>query len=186
MGCSPKFAREGIKEIRQHLAYGLCRAPTSILTDLIASGVEIQSIFPELPDTEKAKFTTVVPTGRTMSGTQEESSARGPWDRRFAMFARLVTIEGHSEQLDDFIRVGAEKVLPQLRRLDGFEGSLVLADRRSGKIVTVTLWESEEAMRVGEEVSYWFRAFSAEAAGGEVNEVERYEVVSSEPWRAYL
>jgi hypothetical protein len=44
----------------------------------------------------------------------------------------------------------------------------------------VTLWESEEAMRGGEEASYWFRAFSAEAAGGEVTDVERYEVVFSE------
>lgn len=101
------------------------------------------------------------------------------------MFARLVTIGGQSEQLDDFIRLGEEKVLPQLKRLDGFEGSLVFANRQSGKIVTVTLWESEEAMRVVEEVSYWFRAFSAEVAGGEVNEVERYEVVSSEPWSGH-
>jgi hypothetical protein len=32
--------------------------------------------------------------------------------------------------------------------------------------------------------SYWLRAFSAEAAGGEVTGLERYEVVSSEAWRA--
>jgi len=44
----------------------------------------------------------------------------------------------------------------------------------------VTLWESEEAMRRSEEASYWFRAFSAEVAGGEVTSVERYEVVFSE------
>ena len=39
---------------------------------------------------------------------------------------------------------------------------------------------SEEAMRRSEEASYWFRAFSAEVAGGEVTSVERYEVVFSE------
>ncbi len=101
------------------------------------------------------------------------------------MFARLVTIGGQSEQLDDFVRLGEEKVLPQLKRLDGFEGSLVLANRQSGKIVTLTLWESEEAMRATEGITYWLRAFSAEAAGGEVTGLERYEVVSSEPWRAH-
>jgi heme-degrading monooxygenase HmoA len=71
-----------------------------------------------------------------------------------------------------------------LKRLEGFEGSLLLANRRSGEIVAVTLWESEEAMRATEGASYWLRAFSAEAAGGEVTGLERYEVVSSEAWRA--
>jgi hypothetical protein len=51
------------------------------------------------------------------------------------MFARLVTIGGRREQLDEFARIGTEKVLPQLERLDGFEGSLVLANRRSGELV---------------------------------------------------
>jgi heme-degrading monooxygenase HmoA len=57
---------------------------------------------------------------------------------------------------------------------------LVLADRQNGKILVVTLWESEEALRGGEEASQWFRAFGAEVAGGEVTDVERYEVVYSE------
>ncbi len=97
-----------------------------------------------------------------------------------SVFARMFTIEGRREQFDDFARDGEEKILPALRRLDGFEGLLVLADRQNGKILVVTLWESEEAMRGGEEASYRFRAFSAEAAGGEVTDVERYEVVFSE------
>ena len=50
--------------------------------------------------------------------------------------------------------------------------------------MAVTLWESEEAMRATEGASYWLRAFGAEAAGGEVTALERYEVVSSEVWGA--
>ena len=96
------------------------------------------------------------------------------------MLARMFTIEGRREQLDEFARVGEKKILWVLQRFDGFEGLLVLTQRRSGKILVVTLWESEEAMCGGEEASYWFRAFSAEVAGGEVTSVERYEVVSSE------
>lgn len=94
------------------------------------------------------------------------------------MFARMFTIEGRREQLDEFARIGEKKVLPALRRLDGFGGLLVLTKRRYGKILVFTLWESREAMRGGEEASQWFRAFGAEAAGGEVTSVERYEVVS--------
>jgi heme-degrading monooxygenase HmoA len=96
----------------------------------------------------------------------------------------VATIGGRREQLDEFARIGTEKVLPQLERLDGFEGSLILANRRSGEIVAVTLWESEEAMRATEGASYWLRAFGAEAAGGEVTGLDKYEVVSSEAWRA--
>jgi heme-degrading monooxygenase HmoA len=97
-----------------------------------------------------------------------------------SLFARTFTIEGRCERLDDFARVGYEKVLPALRRLDGFEGLLVLANHENGKVLVVTMWESEEALRGGEEASHWFRLFGAEAAGGEVTDVERYEVVYSE------
>jgi len=109
----------------------------------------------------------------------EGSLAEGGKGGRSA-FARMFTIEGRREQFDGFARAGEEKILPALRRLDGFEGLLVLADRQNGKILVVTLWESEKAMRGGEEASHWFRAFSAEVVGGEVAEVERYEVVYSE------
>ena len=96
------------------------------------------------------------------------------------MFARTFIIEGRREQLDEFARVGQEKVLPALRRLDGFEGLLVLANRQNGKILVMTHWESEAAMHGGEEASHWFRAFGAEIAGGQLTDVERYEVAYSE------
>jgi heme-degrading monooxygenase HmoA len=93
------------------------------------------------------------------------------------VFARMFTIEGRREQFDGFARAGKEKIIPALRRLDGSEGLPVLANRQSGKILVVTLWESEEAVRGGEEGSHWFRAFGAEVTGGEVTGVERYEVL---------
>lgn len=112
------------------------------------------------------------------------TSRRGPLGKGrkggTSVFARMFTIEGRREQLDEFSRLGEEKVVPALQRFDGFEGLLVLANHQNGKILVLTLWKSEEAMRGGEEASYWLRAFSAEAAGGEVTDVERYEVVFSE------
>ena len=97
-----------------------------------------------------------------------------------SMFARTFTIEGRREQLDEFARTGQEKILPALRRLAGFEGLLILAKRQNSKILMVTLWENEEALRGGEDASYWFSAFGAEIAGGKVADVERYEVVYSD------
>ena len=96
------------------------------------------------------------------------------------MFARVTLGEALPERLDEMTREIREHVLPALKMQDGFTGILVLADRKSGKVRAVTLWESEQAMNTTEEAAYWLRVFSAEAAGGEVAGVERYEVVSSE------
>jgi heme-degrading monooxygenase HmoA len=92
------------------------------------------------------------------------------------VLARMFTIEGRRERLDDFARTGEKKVMPALKRLDGFEGLLFLANPQNGKLMIVTFWQSQEAMHGGEEASRWFRAFGAEVAGGEVTSVERYEV----------
>ena len=97
------------------------------------------------------------------------------------MFARITTIgEAPPQRLDDMTREIREHVLPALRQQDGFSGFLVLVERASGKVLGLTLWESEQAMNATEEAAYWLRVFSAEAAGGMITEVERYEVIISE------
>ncbi len=92
------------------------------------------------------------------------------------MFARVSEFEAHPEQLDEMKREGIEHVLPALRIQEGFNGGLVLANRRSGKVLAVALWESEQAMDATEEAAHWLRAFGAETAGGRPKGVERYEV----------
>ena len=96
------------------------------------------------------------------------------------MFARVTTFEGPHEYVDDFRHALVQHMLPALRRLDGYQGVLILADRQAGKVVGVALWESEEAMGASEEAAYWFRTYGAEAAGERVTSVGRYEVVFSE------
>ncbi len=106
--------------------------------------------------------------------------SRSAYGRGGEVFARVTLGEALPERLDEMTREIREHVLPALKMQDGFTGILVLADRKSGKVRAVTLWESEQAMNTTEEAAYWLRVFSAEAAGGEVAGVERYEVVSSE------
>ena len=97
------------------------------------------------------------------------------------MFARITTIgEAPPQRLDNMTHEIREHVLPALRQQDGFSGFLVLLERASGKVLGLTLWESEQAMNATEEAAYWLRVFSAEAAGGMITEVERYEVIISE------
>ena len=92
------------------------------------------------------------------------------------MFARVSTYEGRPEQLDEMHHEGMEHVLPALEMQDGFSGGLLLADRQSGKVMAVTLWESEQAMDATEDASHWLRIFSAQSSGGTISSVQRYEV----------
>ena len=96
------------------------------------------------------------------------------------MFARVSTLEGAPEQLDELTRHAAERVMPALRELDGFNGALGLADRRSGKVLAVSLWENEQAMRASEEAANQLRDETAEAASETIAGVERYEVTFAE------
>jgi heme-degrading monooxygenase HmoA len=96
------------------------------------------------------------------------------------VFARVSMFEARPEQLDEMKREGLEHILPALKMQKGFNGGLVLADRHSGKVLAVTLWESEQAMKLTEEAAHWLVAFGAEAAGGIVTDMERYEVFFSE------
>jgi heme-degrading monooxygenase HmoA len=96
------------------------------------------------------------------------------------MFARVTTFEGPPEHVDDFRHALVEHMLPALKRLEGYQGVLILVDRKGGKVLGVSLWESEESMGASEEAAYWFRTHGAEAASERVTNVERYEVVLSE------
>ena len=96
------------------------------------------------------------------------------------MFARVTTFEGPPEHVDDFQHAVVEHMLPALRRLEGYQGVLILADRKGGKVLGVALWESEESMGASEEAAYWLRTYGAEAASERVTGVQRYEVVFSE------
>jgi heme-degrading monooxygenase HmoA len=93
------------------------------------------------------------------------------------MFARVSTYEGRPEQLDEMHHEGVEHVLPALEMQNGFSGGLVLADRQSGRVLAVTLWESEQALNATEDASHWMRVFSAESGGGTISSVQRYEVL---------
>jgi heme-degrading monooxygenase HmoA len=92
------------------------------------------------------------------------------------MHARVTTLEGPPDKLDDATRHIREHLLPQLQQQDGFKGFIALGDPQSGKVLGVVLWESEEALRASEEAADRMRGESAQATGARVAGVERYEV----------
>ena len=93
------------------------------------------------------------------------------------MHARMSIFEGPPDMIDESLRQAREVVLPQAKEMDpGFKGIIALTDRQSGKLLGITFWESEEAMRASEEDANRLREESAEVGGGTVAGVERYEV----------
>ena len=92
------------------------------------------------------------------------------------MHARVSTLEGPPDRMDEGLRHVREQVLPLLHQQDGFNGFVALGDRQSGKLIGVSFWENEQAMQASEEVGNRTRSESAEAMGDTVASVERYEV----------
>ena len=96
------------------------------------------------------------------------------------MRARVSTIQGAPDKVDDVTRQTQEQTLPQLQKMEGFKGFVALGDRQSGKMLGVSFWESEEALRATDEAVSSVRGGAAEAADGIVAGVEEYEVLVNE------
>jgi heme-degrading monooxygenase HmoA len=92
------------------------------------------------------------------------------------VFARVSTYTGTSDQVDEAIRQVRENILSTTEQLEGYKGAYFLVDRQNGKSLTVTFWESEEAMRTSEEATNSLRSKVADALGTQMVGVERYEV----------
>ena len=96
------------------------------------------------------------------------------------MHARVTTIQGSPDKMDDATGHIQEQTLPQLQKMEGFQGFVALGDRQSGKVLGVAFWESEEALRATDEAVSSVRSGAAEASGGIVASVEEYEVLVNE------
>ena len=94
------------------------------------------------------------------------------------MFARVTTIQGSPDRIDEAGRRIQEQAVPFVRQLSGFKGAYWLADRQTGKVLAVALWESEEAMRASEAQIEPRRRESALAVGAAILGVEEYEVIA--------
>jgi heme-degrading monooxygenase HmoA len=94
------------------------------------------------------------------------------------MFARIGTWEATPEELERWIVRGREQVKPSISKDPGLTAVYWLADRKAGKGMIVTIWESEEAMNASEAARLKRQAGMAAATGAKVT-TDRYEVVDS-------
>ncbi|MBE0481599.1 MAG: hypothetical protein IBX68_11555 [Dehalococcoidia bacterium] len=92
------------------------------------------------------------------------------------MFARVSTIVGRPDRVDDAARYLGEEMRPT--GLEEMKGAYLLANRKSGKLLTITLWETEEAVDASASAARGVRDEAARIAGADPStvEVDKYEV----------
>jgi len=93
------------------------------------------------------------------------------------MFARVRTTGGVPEKVDDGIRHFRENVVASYQNVAGFKGAYMLVNRQSGKIVGITLWDTEANMQATGRKSAQLRAAGSQVVSGTTPEPEEYEVV---------
>jgi uncharacterized protein len=84
-------------------------------------------------------------------------------------FARVVTAQAGAEGFDGIIRL-AQQQLPGASQQPGFEGCYLLTDTETGKVITISLWDTREHMPSG------IQDRGARAAGLTPPQLETYEV----------
>jgi heme-degrading monooxygenase HmoA len=65
------------------------------------------------------------------------------------MFGRVITIQVDPGDMDKTISIYGDDVIPALKQQEGFVGALLLGDRKTGKNVSITMWDSEESLNAG-------------------------------------
>jgi heme-degrading monooxygenase HmoA len=88
------------------------------------------------------------------------------------MFARVSTYQGETERLLE----GFRRTTEPLVQLDGFERAYFLTDAATGRAMTITLWESQDAMAASAEWASRAREHAAHESGAAVESVGSYEV----------
>ncbi|MCX6562480.1 MAG: hypothetical protein NTU60_02615 [Candidatus Aminicenantes bacterium] len=71
------------------------------------------------------------------------------------MFARMTILQVKPERIDDGIKIYRTSVVPEAKKQKGFRGACLLADRASGKSISVTFWRNEKDAVANEESLYY-------------------------------
>jgi quinol monooxygenase YgiN len=91
------------------------------------------------------------------------------------VYARSTTIQAQPSSIDAGIALVRDVVMPALQKMDGFVGLSLLVDRKSGRCIATSSWESERAMHCSGEQVLALQKQAAETFGGPAT-VERWEI----------
>ena len=89
------------------------------------------------------------------------------------MFARVSTYRASDA---DKLLEGFESVTAPLEQIDGFSHAYFLVDRENGKALSITVWESKEALEASVAKADELRKQGTETGGGSIESVAHYEI----------
>jgi heme-degrading monooxygenase HmoA len=91
------------------------------------------------------------------------------------VYARSTTIMARPESVDAGIAEVRDNVMPMIEQMEGCTGLSMLVDRQSGRCITTSAWQSEEAMRATDAQLQPVRERIGEMLGGSP-QVEEWEI----------
>ena len=71
------------------------------------------------------------------------------------MYARMTTIEVRLDKFDDAISIYKKSVIPAAKLQKGYCQAFLLTDRKTGKGISLSLWETEEDALANEKNKYY-------------------------------
>jgi heme-degrading monooxygenase HmoA len=89
------------------------------------------------------------------------------------MFARVSTYRSADS---DKLLEGFRGVTDALEQIDGFSHAYLLVDRGSGKAMSITIWDSEQALTASVAKADELRKRGSESGGGTIESVQHYEI----------
>ena len=76
------------------------------------------------------------------------------------MFARLSIVQVKIDKLDETRKIFEESVIPAAKSQKGYRGGYLLTDRKTGKGISITLWDSEDDAIANEQSGYYQKQIS--------------------------
>jgi hypothetical protein len=95
------------------------------------------------------------------------------------MFARVMSGELTPDDVETFVSMIRDQVIPRAKALAGFKGGYWLADRSTGKVLGVTLYETEAALKASEAQANRIREEASRGAGLPEPTFQEYEVIAT-------
>src|SRR5437588_2281021 len=98
------------------------------------------------------------------------------------MYCRVTEVQGKPDKVDEGIAHYEQKTYPALKQQKGFAGATLVGSRQSGKALSVTYWEDEQALKDSDSnpETVALRKSAVEAIGATGAEVSLCEVASLE------
>ena len=89
------------------------------------------------------------------------------------MFARVSTYRAADA---DKLLEGFRGVTQALEQIDGFSHAYFMVDRAGGKAMSITIWDTEDALTASVAKADELRKQGTETGGGSIESVEHYEI----------